>query len=82
MPGSDPVAQTLDVPGARLYFERRGDGPLLLMIGSPMVAHRSAVALAERFGTPVAEFPGDHVGFVTLPEQCAQVLNQVLTQPA
>jgi len=33
MPGSDPVAQTLDVPGARLYYERRGDGPLLLMIG-------------------------------------------------
>jgi pimeloyl-ACP methyl ester carboxylesterase len=46
------------------------------------LAHRSAVALAERLGTPVAEFPGDHVGFVTLPEQCAQVLDQVLTQPA
>jgi pimeloyl-ACP methyl ester carboxylesterase len=26
----------LDVPGARLYYERRGSGPLLLMIGSPM----------------------------------------------
>jgi clorobiocin biosynthesis protein CloN7 len=36
MPGSDPVAQTLDVPGARLYYERQGAGPLLLMIGSPM----------------------------------------------
>jgi pimeloyl-ACP methyl ester carboxylesterase len=46
------------------------------------LAHRSAVALAERLGTPVVEFPGDHVGFVTLPEQCAQVLDQVLTQPA
>jgi pimeloyl-ACP methyl ester carboxylesterase len=27
---------TLDVPGARLYYERRGSGPLLLLIGSPM----------------------------------------------
>ena len=29
MPGSDPAAQFLDVPGARLYYERQGDGPLL-----------------------------------------------------
>ena len=36
MPGSDPVTHTLDVPGARLYYERRGTGPLLLLIGSPM----------------------------------------------
>jgi clorobiocin biosynthesis protein CloN7 len=36
VPGSHPPAQTLDVPGARLYYERRGTGPLLLLIGSPM----------------------------------------------
>src|ERR1019366_5351593 len=36
MPDSDPAAHSLDVPGARLYYERRGSGPLLLMIGSPM----------------------------------------------
>ncbi len=36
MPGSDPVTHTLEVPGARLYYEQRGTGPLLLMIGSPM----------------------------------------------
>src|SRR5262249_14585852 len=36
MPGSHPQAQTLAVPGARLYYERRGTGPLLLRIGSPM----------------------------------------------
>src|SRR5947208_9007859 len=36
MPDSDPTTYTLDVPGARLYYERRGSGPLLLMIGSPM----------------------------------------------
>jgi clorobiocin/coumermycin A biosynthesis protein CloN7/CouN7 len=36
MPDSDPTTHVLDVPGARLYYERRGNGPLLLMIGSPM----------------------------------------------
>src|SRR5437016_13927023 len=36
VPDSDPTTHPLDVPGARLYYERRGTGPLLLMIGSPM----------------------------------------------
>ena len=36
MPDPNPSAHALDVPGARLYYERRGTGPLLLMIGSPM----------------------------------------------
>jgi clorobiocin biosynthesis protein CloN7 len=46
------------------------------------LAHRSAVTLADRLGNPAAEFPGDHAGFVTHPDQCAQVLEQLLTQPA
>ena len=37
------------------------------------------MTLADRLGTPVVEFPGDHAGFMVLPEQCAQVLDQVLT---
>jgi clorobiocin biosynthesis protein CloN7 len=45
------------------------------------LAHRSAVALADRLGPLAVEFPGDHAGFVTLPDQCAQVLEQVPTQP-
>jgi len=36
MPDADLETHALDVPGARLYYERRGTGPLLLMIGSPM----------------------------------------------
>ena len=44
------------------------------------LAHRSAVALADRLGTPVVEFPGDHGGFMALPEQFGRVLDQVLTQ--
>ena len=46
------------------------------------LAHRSAVTLADRLGTPVVEFPGDHAGFMVLPKQCAQVLDQVLTHGA
>jgi pimeloyl-ACP methyl ester carboxylesterase len=45
------------------------------------LAHRSALALAGRLATPATEFPGDHVGFVTHPAQCAQILHQLLTHP-
>jgi clorobiocin/coumermycin A biosynthesis protein CloN7/CouN7 len=44
------------------------------------LANRSAVALADQLGTPVVEFPGDHGGFMALPEQFGRVLHQVLTQ--
>ena len=37
---------TLDVPGARLYYELRGAGPLLLLVGAPMDA-RAFEGLAE-----------------------------------
>jgi clorobiocin biosynthesis protein CloN7 len=46
------------------------------------LAHRCALTLADRLGPPAAEFPGGHAGFVTHPDQCAQVLDQVLTEPA
>jgi pimeloyl-ACP methyl ester carboxylesterase len=45
------------------------------------LAHRTALALADRLGTPATEFPGDHAGFVTHPDQCAQLLDQLLTHP-
>ncbi len=32
------TAATLDVPGARLYYELRGEGPLMVLVGSPMGA--------------------------------------------
>jgi pimeloyl-ACP methyl ester carboxylesterase len=32
------IAHTLDVPGARLYYEVRGSGPLLVIVGAPMPA--------------------------------------------
>jgi clorobiocin biosynthesis protein CloN7 len=52
MPDSEPTTHTLDVPGARLYYERWGTGPLLLMIGSPMDSSGFtplASALADRY---------------------------------
>jgi clorobiocin biosynthesis protein CloN7 len=52
MADSDPTTHMLDVPGARLYFERRGSGPLLLLIGSPMDSGGFAPlasALADRY---------------------------------
>src|SRR6201986_364467 len=33
-----PIAQTLEVPGARLYYEVRGTGPLVVLVGAPMDA--------------------------------------------
>ncbi|HEY2689442.1 MAG TPA: alpha/beta hydrolase [Streptosporangiaceae bacterium] len=44
--------------------------------------HRTAVALAERLGTAVADFPGDHTGFVAQPAECGRVLRQVLAGTA
>lgn len=32
------ISRSLDVPGARLHYEVRGNGPLLFVIGSPMTA--------------------------------------------
>jgi clorobiocin/coumermycin A biosynthesis protein CloN7/CouN7 len=56
MPDSDPTTHLLDVPGARLYYERRGSGPLLLMIGSPMDSSGFA---------PLASALADHYTVVT-----------------
>jgi clorobiocin/coumermycin A biosynthesis protein CloN7/CouN7 len=49
---SPPTSHTLDVPGARLYFEVRGSGPPFMLIGHPMDASGFAgiaSALAEAF---------------------------------
>jgi clorobiocin biosynthesis protein CloN7 len=56
MPDSDPTTHVLSVPGARLYYERRGNGPLLLMIGSPMDSTGFA---------PLASALADHYTVVT-----------------
>ncbi|MBQ1047515.1 alpha/beta hydrolase [Micromonospora sp. C51] len=40
------TAATLEVPGARLYYEVRGQGPLVVLVGAPMDA-RSFAPLAD-----------------------------------
>ena len=36
MESSSPRSHWLDVPGARLYYEVQGAGPVLMLIGHPM----------------------------------------------
>ena len=43
------------------------------------LAYRSARAFAERLGSEVAEFPGDHTGFLFLAERFAETLRKVLS---
>lgn len=42
------------------------------------VAHQAGVALAERLGTDVVVFPGDHGGYSTHPDAFAEQLHKVL----
>jgi clorobiocin biosynthesis protein CloN7 len=41
-------------------------------------AQRTAVALAERLGTPLIDFPGGHAGFVSESKEFASVLRRTL----
>ena len=49
---SSPTGHSLDVPGARLYYEVQGSGPALMLIGHPMgISGFAAIAplLAEHY---------------------------------
>jgi len=87
MPGSHPQAHTLDVPGARLYYELQGTGPLLLLIGSPMDSTGFATLAGPLAGeyTVVTYDPRglgdstrDDTGDVT-PEQQASDVHQLVS---
>ncbi len=41
-------------------------------------AQRTAAALAERLGTPLIDFPGNHAGFVSEAKDFAAVLRRTL----
>jgi pimeloyl-ACP methyl ester carboxylesterase len=43
------------------------------------LAYRAAVALADRLGTAIVHFPGDHGGFMTDPHAFAARLDELLT---
>ena len=53
---AEPTTHRLDVPGAKLYYEVRGSGPLLLVIGQPMTS--------GPFG-PMADLLAEHYTVVT-----------------
>jgi pimeloyl-ACP methyl ester carboxylesterase len=58
-------------------------GPVRVVAGvgassAGQLAHRAAVALAQRLGTDPAVFPGDHSGFSSQPEAFAEALGTVL----
>jgi pimeloyl-ACP methyl ester carboxylesterase len=40
--------------------------------------HRTAAALSECLGTPLVDFPGGHIGFVSDPQEFASVLRRTL----
>jgi pimeloyl-ACP methyl ester carboxylesterase len=61
---------------------REGSARVVVGIGETsggQLAHRAAVALAERLGTPPVTFPGDHGGFASRPREFAETLHKVLT---
>jgi hypothetical protein len=48
---TEPSRQHVDLPGGRVYYELRGSGPLLLVVGQPMTS--------GPFG-PLADLAEDH----------------------
>ena len=61
---------------------RKGSTRIVVAAGDEsesQVAFRTAVALAERLGTTIVRFPGDHGGFVARPDEFAAKLREVLT---
>lgn len=60
------VSRSIDVPGARLHYEVRGRGPLLLVIGSPMAA-AEFTPLAQALATDHTVVTYDPRGFADSP---------------
>ena len=65
------TVHTLDVPGARLHYEVRGSGPLLVVVGSPMSAAHFA---------PLADALAAHHTVVTTDPR--GIANSTLDDPA
>jgi len=68
----------------QLDFSALQGAPVRLLVGGGntskgQFAQRTAVALAERLGTPLIDFPGGHVGFASDAEDFAGVLRRTLT---
>jgi pimeloyl-ACP methyl ester carboxylesterase len=61
----------------------RSGSPRIIVAGGSesrgQVAYEAGVVLAERLGTSVVDFPGDHGGFMAQPESFARKLHAVLS---
>jgi pimeloyl-ACP methyl ester carboxylesterase len=58
-------------------------GPARVVVGvgadsGKLLTHRTSAALADRLGSALLEFPGDHGGFVSHPVEFAEVLRKAL----
>lgn len=67
----------------RLDFAALSEAPTQIVLaggsaGREYRAYRCAVAVAERLGTTVVEFPSHHAGYMTHPQAFAQRLREVL----
>lgn len=60
------ISRSVDVPGARLHYEVRGSGPMVLVIGSPMAAAEFA-PLAHALATDHTVVTYDPRGFAGSP---------------
>ena len=88
MPDSSLTVHALDVPGARLYYERQGSGPLLLAIGSPMDSTGFAGladALASRYTVVtydprgISNSTSENTGQDVTPERQADDVHRLLS---
>jgi pimeloyl-ACP methyl ester carboxylesterase len=62
----------------------RGPARVVVGIGATsagLITYRTSVALADLLGVQPVEFPGDHGGFITAPDEFADVLRATLCRP-
>ncbi len=89
------ASHTLDVPGARLYYETRGSGPVLAVIGLPMTGtgfehlaghladHFTVVTYDPRgFGRSTVEDPDEDATPEVTADDVHRVLADVTSEPA
>jgi hypothetical protein len=60
---------------------RAGSARIVVGVGEAsggQLAHRAAIALAERLGSPPVTFPGDHGAIVSRPGSFAETLREIL----
>jgi hypothetical protein len=70
----------LEVPGARLHYETRGSGPLLLMVPFKALAEHPAAQYTVLPGSSIIELPGDTSGLYATPANTHARLMQPLAR--